>query len=52
MAKTKIATFSGQHFIAEREGEELFIYSVGDDSGMPGASVLAGIIRLEQADVA
>ena len=38
--KTKIATFSGQHFIAEREGDELCVYSVGDQDGLPGANVL------------
>jgi hypothetical protein len=42
--KTKIATFSGQHFIAEREGEELCIYSVGDQDGLPGANVLGTVM--------
>ena len=41
--KTKIATFSGQHFIAEREGDELCIYSVGDQDGLPGANVLGNV---------
>ena len=38
--KTKIATFAGDHFVAEREGSELHIYAVGDVDGMPGATVL------------
>jgi hypothetical protein len=37
--KTLIATYAGDHFVAEREGEELKIYAIGDD-GMPGASVV------------
>lgn len=49
--KTKIATFSGQHFIAERQGEELCIYSVGDSDGMPGASVIGSTIGDDAAGI-
>ncbi len=38
--KTKIATYSGAHYVAEREGEELCVYAIGDQSGLPETSVL------------
>ena len=33
--KTRVAVYSGAHYVAEREGEDLIIYSIGDE-GVPG----------------
>ncbi len=40
--KTRAATFHGNHFIAEREGDDLCIYAIGDGDGIPGAAVQSG----------
>jgi hypothetical protein len=31
--KTQVAVYTGAHFVAEREGEDLIIYSIGADGG-------------------
>ena len=33
--KTLVASFSGNHYTAEREGDELQIFALTDDLGMP-----------------
>ena len=33
--KTPVARFDGRHYSAEREGDELVIYSLTDQHGMP-----------------
>ena len=38
--KTRVCSFSSQAYIAERIGDELVIFCVGDDTGMPGATVV------------
>ena len=34
--KTRVAVYNGAHYIAEREGEDLVVYAIGDDDGIPG----------------
>ena len=31
--KTQVAVYTGAHFVAERDGEDLIIYSIGTDGG-------------------
>jgi hypothetical protein len=59
--KTLVATFTGTHFVAEREDQSLCIYMIGDDDGMPGANVvtsttdmssMAGLAALNRANEA
>jgi hypothetical protein len=33
--KTEVARFQGKHYVAEREGDELVVYALHDDLGMP-----------------
>jgi hypothetical protein len=43
--KVEIARFDGPHFTAEREGDSLVIYCIGDDQGVAGVNVLGTIDR-------
>lgn len=53
--KKLVASYNGAHFVAEREGEQLLIYAVGED-GVPGvrtqtsdaAAVSAGAMMRKQ----
>jgi hypothetical protein len=33
--KTEVARFQGKHYVAEREDDELVVYALHDDLGMP-----------------
>jgi hypothetical protein len=39
-SKTRICSFSGQEYSAERIGDELVIFCTGDESGRMGVSVV------------
>jgi hypothetical protein len=43
--KTPVARFDGHHFSAEREGDELVIYSLTDEHGMPATVDGRPVIR-------
>jgi hypothetical protein len=38
--KVEIARFDGPHFTAEREGDALIIFCIGDDTGVAGVNVI------------
>jgi hypothetical protein len=38
--KVEIARFDGPHFTAEREGDALVIFCIGDDTGVAGVNVI------------
>jgi hypothetical protein len=38
--KTMVAEFDGPHFIAEREGDKLVVYSIGGEDGTLGVNVV------------
>jgi hypothetical protein len=38
--KRRVCSFSGQEYVSERIGDELVIFCMGDEAGMPGASVV------------
>lgn len=35
-SKTLVASFNGEHFISERDGDKLNIFAIGDTDGAPG----------------
>ena len=39
--KVEIARFDGPHFTAEREGDSLIIFCIGDDTGVAGVNVIS-----------
>jgi hypothetical protein len=43
--KVEIARFDGPHFTAEREGDSLVIYCIGDDMGVAGVNVIGTVDR-------
>jgi hypothetical protein len=43
--KVEIARFDGPHFTAEREGDALVIYCIGDDMGVAGVNVIGTVDR-------
>ena len=43
--KVEIARFDGPHFTAEREGDALVIYCIGDDTGVAGVNVIGTVDR-------
>jgi hypothetical protein len=43
--KVEIARFDGPHFTAEREGDSLVIYCIGDDTGVAGVNVIGTVDR-------
>jgi hypothetical protein len=43
--KVEIARFDGPHFTAERDGDSLIIYCIGDDQGMAGVNVIGTVDR-------
>src|ERR1700724_2558198 len=47
--KVEIARFDGPHFTAERDGDSLVIYCIGDDQGMAGVNVIGTVDRPPRA---
>jgi hypothetical protein len=43
--KIEIARFDGPHFVAERQGDSLIIYCIGDDTGVAGVNVVGTVDR-------
>jgi hypothetical protein len=39
--KTEVARFQGNHYVAEREDDELVIYALHDEHGMPAQEMRA-----------